>query len=200
MYVFDLDGTLVDSLNGLKMCYRRALDELGLEYDPKDVSGFTTESLRSTYDRFDTPDVSYEEFEKLIYREYGKTLDPNSLPYPDTFPALRELKSRGASMCIATKSLHGRARNVLEMHGLIDCFDHIIGYDDVEVQKPDPECLELCISRYDGIGKEDVVFVGDSDIDVIAAESFGVDSVYITRDHNEHYEGTYNITDLRELL
>lgn len=199
MYIFDLDGTLVDSLNGLKVCYKEALNKLGMECGKEDVMEFIRKPLRSAYEEFYNPDFSYEEFEKTVYREYGNTLNPNSLPYPDALPALKELKERGAVMCIATKSLHGRTREVLGMHGLLDCFDLIVGYDDVENHKPDPECLELCNRTY-GFDKQDIVFVGDSDIDVIAAESFGIDSVFINREHNEHYEGTYNIEDLRELL
>lgn len=199
LYIFDLDGTLIDSLNGLKVCYRQALDELGVEYDSEEVVEFTRESLRSTYDRFENLGVSYDRFEEIMYMEYRNTLDPNSPPYPDTLPTLKELKKRGASLCIATKSFHDRARNVLEIHGLIDCFDYIIGYDDVELQKPHPECLELCTSRYD-IDKKDIVFVGDNDIDIMAADSFGIDGVFIDRGKTEVYEGTYNITDLRELL
>ncbi len=199
LYIFDLDGTIVNSLRGLKMCYTGALDRLGMKYRTEDVPDFIRESLQSTYDRFDTPKVPYEIFEKAVYEEYGRTLDPNSLPYPDALPALKGLKELGASMCIATKSMHNRAENVLEVHGLIEYFDHIVGYDDVKKHKPDPECLELCDSYHD-FDKDDMVYVGDSGIDVIAAESFGIDSVYITRDHNEYFEGTHNITDLRELL
>ncbi len=199
LYIFDLDGTLINSLNGLKVCYRQALDELGIEYDPEEVIEFTMESLRSTYDRFENPGVSYDGFEEIMYREYRNTLDYNSPPYTDTLPTLKELNERGASMCIATKSFHDRARNVLEIHGLIDYFDHIIGYDDVKEHKPHPECLELCTSHYD-IDKKDVVYVGDSDIDIMAANSFGIDGVFIERGINKVYKGTYNISDLRELL
>lgn len=199
LYIFDLDGTLVDSLNGLRMCYKHALDELGLEYNPDELSDYTRESLHSTYNRFKDPKPTYEVFEQTVYDAYKSILDLHSFPYPDTRPVLSELEKRGVAMCIATKSMNHRTRNVLKIHNLNDYFDHIIGYDDVKKQKPDPECLELCASFYD-IDKKDMLFVGDSDTDIFAADSFGIDSVFIDRGDYDGCDCTYVIKDLNELL
>ncbi len=199
LYIFDLDGTLVDSLNGLKMCYKQALDELGLKYDSDDLSDYIRESLQSTYNRFDNPGFTYETFEKTVYNAYEITMDAYSFPYPDTYPALLELKKRGASMCIATKSRVCRTKNVLEIHNLDGFFDHIVGYDSVKKQKPDPECLEICASFYD-VEKKDILFVGDSDTDVIAAEAFGIDSAFVERGKNGYHDCTYRLRNLKELL
>lgn len=102
-------------------------------------------------------------------------------------------------MCIATKSRVCRTKNVLEIHNLDGFFDHIVGYDSVKKQKPDPECLEICASFYD-VEKKDILFVGDSDTDVIAAEAFGIDSAFVERGKNGYHDCTYRLRNLKELL
>ncbi len=201
LYIFDLDGTLINSLHGLTVCYKRALDSLSLKYDPDDVINFTKEPLYVTYSRFQNPGVSFKKFEETVFREYRTSLNPNSIPYPDTRYALQRIADEGLPMCIATKSTCDRTQEVLEIHDLLKYFDQIIGHESVERQKPHPDCLEHCASSYN-IEKKDMVFIGDSDTDMFAAHAFGIDCVFIDRDGKAgcEFECTYKISSLRELF
>ncbi len=201
LYIFDLDGTLVDSLHGLIVCYKRALDSLSLRYDPDDVVNFTREPLYATYSRFQNPGVSFKKFEKAIFKEYKISLNPNSIPYPDTRYTLQRIADEGLPICIATKSTCERTKEVLNIHDMLKYFDHIIGHESVERQKPHPDCLEHCASFYN-IDKGDMVFIGDSDIDMFAAQAFGIDCIFIDRSGEIEcdFEYTYKISSLRELF
>ncbi|MGE4576935.1 MAG: HAD family hydrolase, partial [Candidatus Methanomethylophilaceae archaeon] len=89
---------------------------------------------------------------------------------------------------------------VMTIHRLIQYIDHIVGYDNVTRQKPDPECLKVCMAYYD-IRKDEVLFVGDGETDMMAAEAFGIDGALIDRnDLGEGCRCTYRIKSLRELF
>lgn len=200
LYIFDLDGTLVDSANGLKVCYGNVLDKLGIGYDSSDLENFTNESFDATYGRFRSPGVSFEEFEKAMIREFYSSLDCHSIPYRETEPVLRKISDGGAKVCIATRSSHARAENVLTVHNLMRYIDLIIGRDDVSRQKPDPECLEKCLERFP-VPKAEAVFVGDGETDIMAANAFGMDSVYVNRfGENMEHESTYEFGTLEGLV
>lgn len=199
LYIFDLDGTLIDSANGLITCYKRVFEKLGFEYDPDELVNFTRESLYATYGRFVTPNTEYETFKDAMYREYKNSLNPNSIPYSDTRYTLQRIADEGLPMCIATRSTCERAKDVLTIHNLIQYFDHIIGHDSVTKQKPDPECLEVCTSFYN-LDKKDVLFVGDGETDMMAAKAFGVDGAFIDREGKTDCDCTYKIKSLRELF
>ncbi len=199
LYIFDLDGTLVDSANGLITCYKRVFNQLGFEYDPEELVNFTREPLYATYSKFVTPDTEYKTFENAMFREYKNSLNSNCIPFSDTRYTLQRIADEGLPMCIATRSTCERAKDVLTIHNLIQYFDHIIGHDSVTKQKPDPECLEICTSFY-SVEKEDVLFVGDGETDMMAAEAFGVDSAFIDREGRTDCDCTYKIRSLRELF
>jgi len=199
LYIFDLDGTLVDSANGLITCYKRALDRLGFEYDIDDLINFTREPLYATYSRFKSPKAEYKTFEDAVFREYRTSLNINSIPFSDTRYTLQRIADEGLPMCVATRSTRKRANDVLLIHNLIQYFDHVVGHENVTKQKPDPECLEVCTSFYN-IEKKDVLFIGDGETDMMAAEAFGVDSAYIDREGKNDCECTYRIKSLRELF
>ncbi len=199
LYIFDLDGTLVDSANGLINCYRRALDKLDLEYDADDIINFTMEPLYATYSRFKGPKAEFETFENAMFKEYRTSLNSNSIPYSDTRYTLQRIADDGLPMCIATRSTCKRANEVLRIHDLIQYFDHVIGHENVTKQKPDPECLEICTSFYN-IEKKDILFVGDGETDMMAAKAFGIDGAFIDRDGTNDCDCTYKIKSLRELF
>lgn len=200
LYIFDLDGTLVDSTNGLIVCYRKALDKMGLLYDESCLAEFTREPLYATFSRFERPGIDYKKFEEVMFDEYRLSLDPNSFPFPDARYTLQRIADEGLPMCVATRSSSKRARNVMTIHRLIQYIDHIVGYDNVTRQKPDPECLKVCMAYYD-IRKDEVLFVGDGETDMMAAEAFGIDGALIDRnDLGEGCRCTYRIKSLRELF
>ncbi|MGI5964570.1 MAG: HAD family hydrolase [Candidatus Methanomethylophilaceae archaeon] len=200
LYIFDLDGTLVDSSGGLKLCYGKIMDRLGFAYDPSDLDYFINESFVDTYGRFTSPPVSFEEFENTAIEEFSLFLDGRSTPYPETEHVLREINGKGTEICIATRSSHGRTKNVLALHNLTEYIDFIVGRDDVSRQKPDPECLEKCLEKFP-VPKDEAVFVGDGETDIVAAAAIGMDSVYVNRTGESiEQEPTYEIETLRGLI
>jgi len=200
LFIFDLDGTLMDSAVGEKVCYTHALNKLGYKFDPKDLNKFLKESFKTTFERFDDGRHKYSDFIKAFSDEARESMDDNTIPFTDTRPTILALIDRGIPLCIATRKSEERACAVLKNYGLYQYFDHIIGEDSVIHNKPDPECLFQCMSYYD-IPKENTVFIGDTPNDMYAAKSAEIDGIFLDR-NNECLNIPYvkRITTLTELI
>ena len=200
LYIFDLDGTLMDSTNAEKQCYVRTFTGLGLGFDRNDLDIFVNQSLESTFADIDDGSHTYDEFVRRFMGEASVCMDPGTVPFPDTRETLERIHSAGRPMCIATRMGHDRARKLLESHGLDGFFDLIVGAEDVKRHKPDPECVFLCLDFHD-VDASDAVFIGDSPKDMYAAEAAGVEGVLVDRARRYvSFEGHRVVRDLREIL
>ena len=207
--VFDADGVLVEPTAGetLEAAIRAALAEHGVD-DPsqEDVDGLratSPEELRAVAERHGLDDAaafwaSRDEHasaaqrdavragEKALYDDVGAVID---LPVP---------------LAVVSNNQQATVDFVLEQAGLADRFDPIYGreptLEDVARKKPAPYYLERAI---EALGAENPLFVGDSNVDLAAAEAAGVDSAFIRRPHRADYElthePTFEIESLAEL-
>lgn len=181
-YLFDFDYTLADSSKGIVTCFRKVLDRHG-------YTGITDEAIKRTIGK--TLEDSFgiltgvDDRETLVsYRkEYAKEseihMNANTFFFPDTLPALTTLKERG--MQIGIISTKGRAliASFLKNHLPDDWFDIIVGAEDVERHKPDPEGLLSAVDRLDTTPGE-TLYIGDSIIDAETARKAGIDFAGVT--------------------
>ncbi len=86
-------------------------------------------------------------------------------PIPGAEKLIRDISRKGCKVAIATTDRHERARLAMEFLGFVDALDVIIGADDVKMQKPDPEQIELILNAF-GIARSNAVMVGDALTDV----------------------------------
>ena len=200
LFIFDLDGTLMDSTHAEKMCYVSTFDRFGMRYDASRLDAYVNQSLEATYDEVEHGDVPFAGFASGFMTEAGRTFDSNVAPFPETEEVLKGIHAMGIPMCIATRMGGRRARALLASFGLDGYFDLIIGAEDVSRHKPDPECVFKALEFHD-IRAEDAVFVGDSPKDMYAAEAGGVEGILIDRARRYESFGDHRIIrDLRELI
>lgn len=113
-------------------------------------------------------------------------------------PHLKEVLARLRSdyrTAIATNRTNTMA-HVLEEHGLTDVFDKVVTASDVRRAKPDPEQLFVIMDHF-GIAPEQMLYVGDSQLDALAARQAGVPFVAFD---NPDLEARYHIRNLRQLM
>lgn len=200
LYIFDLDGTLMDSTNTEKQCFIRTFDSLGMGYRTSDLDVYVNQNLESTFSGIDDGSHTYEEFVHRFMSEASRSVDDGTVPFPDTRETLEGIASCGIPMCIATRMGGRRARGILERHGLDGFFDLIVGAEDVVRHKPDPECVFKCLDFHD-VSAEDAVFIGDSPKDMYAADGANVEGILIDRTHRyQTFEDHRIVRDLREIL
>jgi pyrophosphatase PpaX len=203
--LFDLDGTLIDSvelivnsaLYAFEKCGHAApaaeewLADLGLP-------------LRTMFQRFIRDDAAMDQ---LIagYREYQlANHDRLVRPYDEVAATLTALHDRGHALAVVTSKAEPLARRGLAHVGLDGFFDVIVGLESCTRHKPDPEPVHVALDRL-GIAPEAAAFVGDSPHDMAAGRAAGVTSIAalwgpFTRAQLAPSEPDYYIERMGELL
>ncbi len=182
LYIFDFDNTLFDTSSGIKAILRHALPSVGVEYDDSMFPRFVGMTMEQVFDAFvkdeDKRERFYEEFMSVVRSDVYL----NAAPFPETERVLRELKSRGGHVVIASGKQRHKIERLMAMHGMDGVAETVVGYHDTLRHKPCPDPILLAMSRFD-IRPRDCVYVGDSPHDPVAAKAAKVDSVIVNR-HN----------------
>jgi len=202
VYLFDIDGTLVDSAPDICGAMREVLastkaPQLSDEY----LRGFIGYHLRDLFiDLF--PDITPDEMEGLIvnYRRCYPLREHNSTTL---YPGVAEVLSRlpGRKSTATTKSTE-TARIILTKFGLLPYFDHVQGTDGFPA-KPEPDVILRSIEVF-GVKPEDCLLVGDAAPDMEAGRRAGVATCAVTYGYGNHeamrrHQPDYWISNLTEL-
>ena len=180
VYLFDLDGTLIDSVELILKSFHHTReqhfgDRLPDEYYLR-ILGLT---LRDTFKRMaETP----EAVEAMVKTYVAHNLDHHDAmvrPYPGVVDVIRELVRRGARLGLVTSKLHDNARRGLRVAGIEDAFEVVIGAEDVTRGKPDPEPVLLALDRL-GAAAAETLFAGDSPHDIESGRHAGVKTAAAT--------------------
>ncbi|HET7235585.1 MAG TPA: HAD family hydrolase [Actinomycetota bacterium] len=171
-FVFDLDGTLVDSVYQHVLAWQHALDAAGIElsvwriHRKVGMSGglFANALLRET-----GREVTSEQAAELrrLHAEAYAALGPRVRPLPGARELLRHLSASGTPWAIATSGYRESAGPTIELLGVPPDVP-VVTRDLVERAKPDPDLFLAAAERL-GIDIEDCVVVGDSVWDLLAA-------------------------------
>lgn len=163
-YLFDFDGTLVDSMPTFVSAMLRILDENGIAYGSDIVKTITPLGLNGTaayYIDHMGLKMSREQLMGLM-KEYMMDAYFRTIPAKANVPeVLRMLKSRGASLNVLTASPHVTLDACLKRLGLWDLFDHIWSCDDFGTTKADPAIYAMA-ARELNRSVEEVLFLDDN--------------------------------------
>lgn len=172
LYLFDVDGTLLDSASDICGAVREALAEHG-------VKGLSEAYLRTfigyhLFDLFEEvlPAYSREQHEQVLarYRQIYLGRKHSSTSVYDGVPEM--LKSLGGLKSTATTKSSETARAVLTQFGLVSHFDHVQGTDGFP-SKPNPEVVLKSLELF-GVPPEEALLIGDAAPDMEAGRRAGV--------------------------
>lgn len=169
--LFDLDGTLIDTIELILSSMRHATAEVLGEALPDDVLMHNIGvPLRVQMCEF----APGREDELLrVYRAHNATVhDELVCGYPDTAQALAELKRLGYRMAVVTSKSVSVARKGLQFFGMEEYFETLVGYEDTDTHKPEPTPLLLAAERL-GVDIAFCCYVGDSPHDIVAGNAAG---------------------------
>jgi phosphoglycolate phosphatase len=166
--VFDLDGTLVDSLLDLSLAVNHALRTLGLpERTLAEVAGFVGEGTTVLVERAVAPRVELRDAALAAWWEH---YEAHLLDHTALYPGLRELIAALPFQLAVHTNKPGRlARRILEGLGVADRFVEVLGGDEAP-RKPSPEGTRALLARH-GVAPEDALLVGDSLVDLALARA-----------------------------
>ena len=180
-YVFDLDGTLLNTINDLAASVNFALKEYGMsQHTVDEVRNFVGNGVKKLMERavpdgLDNPlfEDAYATFKKH-YLEHG--LDTTK-PYPGIVDLLRELKKRGKNIAVVSNKFYD-ATGELVRHFFGEYVKVAIGERENIRKKPAPDTV-LEAFRLLGVDKEEAVYIGDSDVDVNTAKNVGIPCISV---------------------
>ena len=170
--LFDLDGTLADTLEALANNVNAVLTEAGLPAHPLEAyRRFVGNGAKLLVERAAGERYSDALLEHFVDR-YDRTCLDDTPPYDGVVETLDWLKAQGVRLAVVTNKPHKQAVR-LTKHLFGDRFDGIFGAQPSYARKPDPEVVGLAMQTL-GVTAEECVFVGDSDVDVQTAHAAGM--------------------------
>jgi pyrophosphatase PpaX len=173
-FLFDLDGTLIDSIDLILRSYRHTLHTHRGEAPADEVwmEGLGT-PLWVQFRHFTEDPVEIEAM-VATYRAYNLAHhDELVRPYDGVVDAVRALARAGKTLGLVTSKLRSGAARGLRLAGLEDAFAVTVGADDVTHPKPHPEPVLTALERL-GTGAAEAVFIGDSRHDMACGRAAGV--------------------------
>jgi len=192
LVLFDLDGTLVDSVPDLAYCVDTMLRELGLpgatEEEVRHWVGNGAERLvkRALTQTMDDEPSDLDQYERAYARLldlYAEHTDELSRLYPGAREGLDYVNALGCPIGCVTNKAERFTIPLLKSLGIYDDFHMIIGGDTLPAKKPDPFPLLFCAEQYKANPKHSVM-VGDSVNDVQAARAAGFRILCVSYGYN----------------
>lgn len=174
--VFDLDGTLVDSVPDLKAALNRLVVARGLApFTDAETQAMVGDGARALVERgfaarsAEMTEADYQGF----LSDYTQNAAVLSRPYPGVADTLTTLAQAGWTLAVCTNKPERPARALLDTLGLLRFFAVVAGGDSFAVRKPDPGHLGAVIAACRG-DADGTVMVGDHHNDILAARGCGV--------------------------
>jgi phosphoglycolate phosphatase len=188
-YIFDLDGTLLDTLGDLAASTNHALRVHHMpEHTIDDVRRFVGNGVRKLMERAVPGGVANPLFEQALatFREHytQHSLDTTQ-PYPGIIDLLQRLKASGKMVAVVSNKFDAATKSLCQ-HFFGSLVDVAIGESESVRKKPAPDTVMEALRLLE-IEKEQAVYIGDSDVDIDTARNSGIPCISVTwgfRDRN----------------
>lgn len=176
--VFDLDGTLVDSVELIALSFQHAIREvLGREASREEAMQHVGTPLREQMVR-----ISPEQADELVavYREFNHREHDRMLKlYDGILDLLNELTKAGCRLGLVTSKSRPTTQMAFDLTGIEPYFDATVCCDEAPGNKPSPDPIFFCLEKLE-ISTADAAYVGDSPADIQAAHAAGVTGIAVT--------------------
>lgn len=179
MILFDLDGTLTDSGEGIMNCAIYALAHFGIEApSEKELRTFVGPPLSESFARFGVPSDRIEEAVKVYRSRYLPIGKFENHPYPGIQELLERLNAEGHKLYVATSKPEATSIEILDHFDLSKYFAKICGAS-TDFSRNTKESVIAYLLEECGAGEE-VIMVGDTAFDVIGAKAHGISTVAVS--------------------
>ena len=179
--LFDLDGTLLDTLADLEVSVNYMLKEMGYPLRKKEeVRSFLGNGVRHLVASALPEGADEDAIEKglsLFKSHYAAYSMEKTAPYPGICDVLSELRRRGIRMGVVTNKVDAAAQPMIE-HYFPGIFDVVLGQREDIPKKPAPDMLFVALKEI-GVPLEHCLYVGDSEVDKSTADAAGLPCVLV---------------------
>ena len=179
--VFDLDGTIVNTIADLAAALNSALASQGYptlsEAEVKAIVGYSTEYMF----QHAVPAGHADDWKPVgeFYRSYyERHCCDLSRPYDGVLRSVNRLKAAGIKLAVVSNKPHRDTLTVVNRLFPRDCFNMVLGRMSKFATKPAPEALQFVLDYFQA-GPQDAVYVGDSEVDIQFAKNAGVPCISV---------------------
>jgi phosphoglycolate phosphatase len=173
LVIFDLDGTLIDSIGDIADALNRTL---GTAHPDVEVARWVGSGVHALLERAGVAAAGLDEAARTFRAHYGAQPARHTRPYLRVRETLRAI---GCAKAIATNKPGELARTIVTRLGLADEFVAVLGEDDVGAHKPDPLIVDILRGKV-GAARAQTLYVGDSLVDAATARAAGVELCLVT--------------------
>lgn len=184
LIIFDLDGTLVDTIADLAGSTNHALDRCGFpRHEVSEYKFFVGNGINKLFERALPENERTEENILRIRKEFLPHYDLHnadlSIPYPGIPDLLKELQNKGIQLAVASNKYQSATRKLIGHYFPDISFTAVFGQRENIPVKPDPAVVNEIIGIA-GVEREEVLYVGDSGVDMQTAKNAHVTVAGVT--------------------
>ena len=184
LVIFDLDGTLLDTIADLAVATNHALMQLGYPtHETEVIRTFVGNGINKLLERALPANERTEENVMRMRTHFIPYYDAHnadlSAPYPGIVSLLETLQEKGLQLAVASNKYQEATAKLVEQYFPTISFIEVLGQRDGIAVKPDPIIVFDILKKTD-VSKEEVLYVGDSGVDMQTAQNAGVDAVAVT--------------------
>jgi len=177
-FIFDLDGTLIDSEKAHLKAWSEALSVFLQDFDINLVQSHFGKSGREIAFLILQDKIKAEQCEKIKDQIFDTLLSTDVKPIACAISLLELLKKRNVKTGVASSHYSERIIRILKHFSMLEFFDVIVGLNEVTKPKPSPELLLKALIKLD-VSPAVAVYIGDSPYDVLTALNAGCYSILI---------------------
>lgn len=178
--IFDIDGTLVDSVDLHAQAWKEAFRHFGYDFDLGEIRHQIGKGSDKLIPHF-LPPKEVDHIAGDLDKFRSKLWKSNYLPKVKPFPKVRELFQRilqdGKRIVLASSAKGDELETYKKIARIHDLIEKETSSDDVENSKPDPDIIHAAMRKLGDVDPHEVVMVGDTPYDVSAAKKAGVATV-----------------------
>lgn len=177
--LFDLDGTLTDSGEGIINCAILALEHYGLPIpDREEMRTFVGPPLHESFIRHGVPADKADEAIAIYRSRYIPIGAFENTPYPGILELLEKLKEQGYTLYVATSKPESTSIKILEHFDMAKYFDRICGAS-MDQSRSSKEAVIEYLLQLNG-RSDNMVMVGDTKFDIIGAKAHGIPGIGVS--------------------
>lgn len=182
--LFDLDGTLTDSGEGIMKCAKLGLEHFGIEVpDINALRVFVGPPLRESFIKFGVPEDKAEEAIAVYRSRYIPIGKYENHPYPGIPELLEKLRAQGYDLYVATSKPEEMSVDILKKFGLDHYFSRICGASMDASRSNKEDVIAYLLQQCDPDGE--VIMVGDTKYDVLGAKFHGIPCIGVAWGYGE---------------
>lgn len=207
LIIFDLDGTILDTLEDLRDSVNYALDRFNMpNRSLEEIRTFVGHGIHNLIERsvIDNCDKKVLEDVFNTFKEYYSNHSMvKTKPYNGVLDTLKILKSKGLIITVASNKAETAVRMLCDKY-FNNLIDYSIGDSINHKRKPDTDMIDTIISKYN-INKDEVLYIGDSEVDYDTANKASIDLVMVSygfrsKEYLKEYGATTIIDRLLDII